>query len=295
MVKPKVSIVVVSYNMARELPRTLYTLRAPYQRNMSNDEIEIIVVDNGSSDDVVLDDEWQNVRLLRVKNPTHSPVPAVNLGLANASADLIGVMIDGARMASPSMLYYATLASNLAPRVVISTMAYHLGPDVQIKSVKAGYNQQREDDLLNSVPWQEDGYRLFDISVLASSSSNGWFKPIDETNALFTSSELWSELGGFDEDFEALGGGLANLDTYLRATELSDSLLVSLLGEGTFHQVHGGIATNQQREDASWKVFHEEYVKLRGKNFKKTDIEAVMFGQLGSHHKRSVFNSLEKL
>jgi hypothetical protein len=292
---PKISVVVVAYNMARELPRTLYTLQAPYQQQLHQDEIEIIVIDNGSKAPVKLNTNGFNLRLLRVQNATHSPVAAVNLGLKAAKAPLVGVLIDGARMASPGLLHHALLASRLSPRAVISTMAYHLGPDVQMKSVLDGYNQQVEDELLASIPWQENGYDLFKISVLAGSSGQGWFKPIAETNGLFMPKPLWDELGGYEERFQTPGGGLANLDTYLRASELPHSLLVNLVGEGTFHQVHGGVATNQQRPDASWKIFHDEYVQLRGKSFSRTTRQALLFGQTRPEHKKIIAASLVHL
>jgi len=42
------SVVVVAHDMNRELPRTLRSLRADYQRGVEPDEYELIVVDNGS-------------------------------------------------------------------------------------------------------------------------------------------------------------------------------------------------------------------------------------------------------
>ena len=40
-----------------------------------------------------------------------------------------------------------------------------------------------------------------------------------------------------DERYAEAGGGLVNLDFYARAAEAAD-LIWTLLGEGTFHQVH---------------------------------------------------------
>ena len=74
--------------------------------------------------------------------------------------------------------------------------------------------------LLERADWTRDGYRLFDISVFAGSSQWGWFAPIAESNALFMPEELWTEIGGYDERFVSTGGGLVNLDTFVRACAL---------------------------------------------------------------------------
>jgi hypothetical protein len=102
--------------------------------------------------------------------------------------------------------------------------------------------------LLASIDWPQDGYRLFEIATVDESSVDGWLQPIAEANALFMPRKSWDQLGGMDERFDASGGGLVNLDMYSRAMELPDAQLVLLLGEGTFHQMHGGIATNVSPE-----------------------------------------------
>ena len=54
MAGPKLSVVVVAYDMARELPRTLTSLSPQYQQLIAADEYEVIVVDNGSPEAVDL-------------------------------------------------------------------------------------------------------------------------------------------------------------------------------------------------------------------------------------------------
>lgn len=268
--KPHLSIVIVSYNMARELPRTIRSFSPAMQRGIQASDYELILVDNGSQQE--LDEQAllriaPNLKIHRVRAPTVSPVPAINLGMRAARGDLIGVCIDGARMASPGLLAAAVSAARTHERAVIGSLAFHLGPDVQMKSVLNGYDREVEDRLLAEAKWQEDGYRLFDISVFAGSSSDGWFVTPAETNALFLHKEHFEEIGGYDPGFLSPGGGLANLDMWRRACEDERGEVVLLLGEGTFHQVHGGVATNAAA--SPWDEFHKEYVRLRGRAYER--------------------------
>ena len=73
----------------------------------------------------------------------------------------------------------------------------------------------------------------------------------------------FERLGGFDERFLAAGGGLVGLDFFKRASEAASDLVL-LLGEGTFHQFHGGVATNTPLEVHPYEAFHAEYQRLRG-------------------------------
>jgi hypothetical protein len=258
------SVVVVAHDHDRELPRTLRTLRAPYQRRREPADHEVIVVDNGSARPVASTlptDLRSSVRVHRIDDAPPSPAQAANVGVALARGELIGLVIDGARMASPGLLATAMTAARLSPRAVITAPAWHLGPDVQARSTAKGYDQAAEDELLAACGWERDGYALFAVSTPAASSARGLFGPMGESSSLFMQRELWNELGGLDERFVLPGGGLVNHDLYRRACGLPGIELVVLLGEGTFHQVHGGAATSGRvaRDD-----MRGEYEAIRG-------------------------------
>lgn len=216
---------------------------------------------------------------------------AINHGLALAKGAYTCVMIDGARMASPGLLATGLKALQSSYETIVDSIAFHLGPDVQMKSILSGYNQVVENGLLKSVPWRKQGYRLFDISVFASSSRDGWFTLPAETNALFMSDVMWSELGGFDRNFVSLGGGLANLDMWKRACMNAQSDVVLLAGEATFHQVHGGVATSSKEE--KFATFNEEYRKIRGRKYTHPDVPFGIFGSFREDHQRSLEASIK--
>jgi glycosyltransferase involved in cell wall biosynthesis len=270
MAKPRVSVVVVVYNIPREAPRTLYSLSAEYQRDIAADDYEVIVVDNGSNppfDADVLEGLSGNFRLIRLDPAPPSPARAINVGLAAARGHTIGVMIDGARMVTPGLLHFASAGVGLYPRAVVSGLGWYLGLDQQRWALECRYDRAREDALLSSIGWPADGYRLFEIAALDETSIDGWFGTIVESNGLFLSRDSWDFMSGVDERFDAPGGGFLNLDIIIRACEFPDSRLVILLGEGTFHQLHGGIATNARPDAihdavATWRA---QYEAIRGR------------------------------
>jgi glycosyltransferase involved in cell wall biosynthesis len=267
MSAPLVSLVVISHNMARELPRTLISLVPPYQRDCNSDAIEIIVVDNGSSvapSTDIFEHLDARFSLLRQPQATVSPVAAVNAGLRAATGALVGVWIDGARLASPGLIDACLRASRLHPRPVLATLNYQLGPSLQYDSARHGYDQAAEDRLLAGIDWPHDGYRLFDIAT--SEMRGGPAGPMLETNALFLPKPLWGELEGYDPAFVEPGGGVVNVDAFLRACALPDVQLIRILGEGTFHQFHGGVSTSTPKGAVeALALGSRNYLRRRGR------------------------------
>ena len=275
-----ITVVVVAHDMVRELPRTLHTLSPPYQAQLRPEDVEVIVVDNGSSEpltEAIFAGVNVRGRLVRIDDAPPSPARAANLGLQLAESDLVGLVVDGARMASPGLLVASARAAALFEAPIVSTVGYHLGADRHMDAATTGYDQIVEDDLLAGVPWADDGYELFSISTLAGSSIWGWFEPLAESSALFMRKDMWQELGGLDEQFALPGGGLVNHDLYRRACAVSRARLVVLLGEGTFHQFHGGAATSRRFD---FEQMQADYESHRGERYRAPRKDTHYFGRV---------------
>src|SRR5665213_50522 len=294
--RPKISLVVCVYNMPRELPRTIRSLSPPMQHDVHLSDYEIIIVDNGSTRPFNENEcrQWgTELQVIRIPplSALKSPVQAINHGISQARGELVGVMIDGARLASPGLLKFAEKSDRLAHRAITLTLGFHIGPAVQMQSVRRGYDQEEEDRLLKQSGWMDDGYRLFDVSVFSGSSASGWFGPMPESNAIIMRKPLWDELGGFDERFQTPGGGLTNLDLLTRAVALPEAQIITLLGEGTFHQIHGGVATNAKHNP--WDSFHAEYMTIRGRAYTMPIYQSFYFGSIPVNALGSIYSSAE--
>lgn len=279
--KPKLSVIVVFHNMHREAQRTLYTLSSNYQRGVTQADYEVIAIDVGSEPALpsnVVASLGDNFRLASAERAL-SPVRAINQAENTARGEAIALCIDGARMLSPGVIRLMLEAFEIYANPVVATLAWHLGPKLQNESMLEGYNQAVEDERLRSVDWRSDGYELFRISVLAASSKQGWFGRITESNCLAVRREAWRQLGGLHEGFRSPGGGLVNLDFYRRACEQLGEVVI-LLGEGTFHQYHGGVATNTPPSQHPWTAFAEEYNAIRGRGFEAPNKKPFYLGTI---------------
>lgn len=277
----RLSIIVIFHNMARESPRTLLSLSDRYQRGVSSEDYEVIAIDNSSVQPLnpeMVVGSGRNFRHKHHQTNSASPVEAINVGIEMARGTAIAVIVDGARMASPGIVAWTLKALELAKDPLIGALSWHLGPDVQNKSMLNGYDQATEDALLHEIGWPEDGYRLFEIATLAQSSSCGFLGGIPRELSWFCmSASSLVELGGYDPKFLSPGGGLVNHDIVLRALARPSVTPIMLLGEGVFHQIHGGVATNVKLSDHPMPIFKQEYRLLRGQPYRWNPIENVYY------------------
>ncbi len=268
--RPALSVVVVICGMPREAPRTLLSLAPPYQRGIAAADYEIIVVDAGRAPSLQagqIERIGPNLRLVRPSALPASLACAINAGLAVARGDAVAVLFDGARIASPGLLAMALAGLAARPGALVTPLGWHLGNDLQRHAVAAGYDTVREDRLLAAIAWPSDGYRLFDIAAPDDSSPPAWPGPIDEASFPVLARSRWHALGGADERFDLPTGGHLGRDLFRRALELPEAELLVLLGEGTFHQLHGGLETSADESGrrALLETWDRQFAAIRGR------------------------------
>ena len=127
---PRISVVVVVYDMPRQAMNTLYTLSRNHQRDVDNVPYEVVVVENLSKHNLkrrsveALGDEF---RYIPRTETGVSPVWALQEGISAARGDIIGIMIDGARMVTPGVLCNVADAFRAFPDALVATAGFHLG------------------------------------------------------------------------------------------------------------------------------------------------------------------------
>lgn len=267
----KLSVILIAYDMAREIPRTLQGLARNYQLGARDLEYEVLLVDNGSPVPLAAD-SWAHidvpVRLIRMQEISHSPAKAINVALREASGEIAALMIDGAHLLTPGVFKMALASFAAFDNPVVATRYFWMGPEEQNESIVRGYSKEVEDSLLQSINWPEDGYRLYEVGTpLRSGPENiSWLNRMFESNCLFMARSLFNSIGGADERFSSPGGGLINSDIFKRAADTPGVMPVQLIGEGSFHQLHGGTTTNVSAAERNARVeqFRREYAEIRG-------------------------------
>ena len=272
------SIIVNFYNMEREAARTLHSLSRRFQRGMEHIGYEVLCVDNGSSpalEETFVTSFGPEFRLVRPQIVRPSPCAALNEAATQARGRWLALMIDGAHLLSPGALCEAHAALAGAPRAVVALRQWFIGGDQRWFS-SVGYSRDHEDILFCKISWPEEGYRLFEISSPMYESPNSWFDGMSESNCLFVATDLYAKIGGFDEAFDRPGAGFANLDLFRRAVDAAD-VVISLVGEASFHQYHGGITTNIDDlvKDRRVRTYANHYEQVRGESFANVPPEQI--------------------
>jgi cephalosporin hydroxylase len=269
------SVVVVVYNMRREARRTLHSLSRAYQEGLDSTSYEVIVVENGSDRDKKLGSafvcdfgpEFRYLDLGDESSP--SPVGALNRGIATSRGRNLALMIDGAHVLSPGVLRFGLQGLATYAPAIVATQQWYVGPGQQGDAIDNGYEQAYEDRLFQRIQWPSNGYRLFEIGHFVG--ERDWLDGVWESNCMFVSRAQLEQVGGFDEGFMMPGGGYANLELYERLGSSPDVTVCSIMGEGSFHQVHGGTTTNEpETDERRARVFGyaQHYAQLRGRPFR---------------------------
>lgn len=271
---PELSVITVVHNMRREAPRSLRSLARNYQQGIDDHRYEVIVIENGSDPDQRLGADLvgsfgREFRYIDMgDDAAPSPVAAVNRGLAESRGPALALMIDGAHVLTPRVLHYGLAGLEAYQPAVVATQAWYVGPGQQGDVMRAGYDQVVEDALFEQIGWPREGYRLFDIGHFAG--DRDWFDGVWESNCLFAPRSLIEQVGGLDEAFAMPGGGYTNLDLYERLASTPGVRVVTILGEGSFHQLHGGITTNQPdllERRQRVRSYADHFAELRGRPF----------------------------
>ena len=140
--------------------------------------------------------------------------------------------------------------------------------------------KQVEAEGLLAVGGKENGDGLYAGAGSCACYGGGWDGQLFESGGFAMRRSDYLAMGGYDGRFQSPGGGLANLDIFQRALIRPDLKYVALLGEGTFHQVHGGVSTSTPMDQHPWKKFNEEFTQIRGSPFARVPRKPYFLGEM---------------
>lgn len=283
----ELSIIVIVYRMRRQAYNTLRSLSTAYQRNTTAN-YEVVVVENRSDENLEPDRVESlpgNFRYFLRDEPGISPVPAVNFAFAQCRGAMIGLLIDGARMLSPRVIEHTLSMRRAFERPLVVVPGYHLGTEQHDTAGPA--RAAAEQDELEKLDWQADGYRLFTQACFSPGNARGYFHPLMECNALFCPRSSFEEISGADPRFDLAGGGSINLHIYRSLGMQPANKLIILPGEGNFHQYHGGVTTSAIADrQATLASFNNQLNSFWDGKYRALSREPLLFGNVGASAQR---------
>lgn len=293
---PTLSIIVIVYDMQAQAINTLKSLATPYQQDVSPEDYEVIVVENASErslSSAQVESLGSQFHYTLRQEPGVSPAPAVNFAASKARGQMIGLLIDGARMLTPRALKYALAATRMYANPLVAVPGYHIGEENHHRQDE--HRLQQEQQHLSQLQWQSDGYQLFEKACFSEGNSRGYFHPLMECNALFCTRASFDSIGGAQEGYDQMGGGSINLDIYRRLGMVPDNQLIVLPGEGSFHQYHAGVTTSAtENRELRLEEFNDKLNSFWDGQYKALTREPVYFGKVPAAAQRFLQLSCEQ-
>ena len=161
---------------------------------------------------------------------------ALKEGIAAARGDVIGLMIDGARMVTPGVMRNVADAYKAFPDAVVATAGFHIGDDDHQNSSDRGHDENRRSNYSlgpvagERVPAVLGIHRERCQPLRPAAPADGVQRHVRDAGGDRGDRRA-------DERFDQAGGGVLNLDLFRELVELPGHQLVVLPGEATFPPV----------------------------------------------------------
>lgn len=242
---PKVSIVMPTYNRARNLKWALQSLLA-----QTEPAFEVIVCDDGSTDDtpevVAAFRGKLNLRYLRQEHDGFRAGLARNMGLEQARGKWV-LFLDSDLVVPPTLLAAHVAALEKNQRVVVNSFVWRMVEDEP--SLDGRYEGFRERYGTNLKPDSRERYQAFERPG-----------PLEETyfldsNALSMPTALARELEGFDPSF--VGWGHEDTELGYRLGDRGYRLL--FIREDSFHLWHPVSPTKEEERAVNWERMTQKH------------------------------------
>ena len=287
----KITIVVVFRNNRREAQRTLYTLSSVYQKEVTEEDYNVIVVDDNSKyglDEKTVKHFGPNFSYHDYKSEDYVPLEALIWGVLKVETPYVMCMSDGAYMITPKVVKETQRALRLFEDGFVYTCPFLLSPLVSKDSKVNAQYQAIEDELLRTTNWKRNGYELFAISNIEN-VNNAFLSPVPESYCFTLSKEKLISNKAIQKAFITEGKGMKNLALFKNFVESPELKPVGLVGEGSFYQTNHTTFIKSPPVNPIG-IFEEEYKAVNGNVVERSGYRPYFWGQVSD----IPFNQLSK-
>lgn len=233
----KYSFVIPSYQSKRMLKNTLEALNN--QEGFGKDDYEVIVVDDGSTDDTYsyIDGINRNYKLKYIyldRCPDSCRSRARNHGIREAAGDIV-IFIDADIIVKKDYLREVSRYYQVEENMVLVGPRLMLPEDVAFETVQNGKIFEKYFFDIHVPELHEFRHRVFSVLSYNAASIAYPFVYGQSCN-LIAPKKLLLETGGFDEDFKAWG--VEDVEAVCKLWKLGAKFLINSKLE-VLHQFHG--------------------------------------------------------
>ena len=185
--------------------------------------------------------------------------------------EAIALMIDGAHVLTPGVLRYGMLGLRTYEPAIVATQQWYVGPGQQPDAMHAGYDQRLRGPAVRARSSGRSTATGCSRSATSSATATG-STGCGRATASSCPARCSSRSAASTRASRCRAAATPTSTSTSGSARRPDVTVVTILGEGSFHQVHGGTTTNQARprraRPSVLSSYREHFARARGRGLR---------------------------